>query len=98
MQRKITPTIMLGAWVCRRLYPHDRSIIMEIQALVKAGKVQRIKSTAALKTSNPPLSPGLKRCRTVSVNCGALTTLCLDLFPLLQPTPHISDLYSRRIN
>lgn len=71
---------MLGAWSCRRLYPDDRSIIMETQALVKAGKIQRIKSTAVLKSSKPPLSPGLKRSRTVSVNCGAPTILCLNMF------------------
>lgn len=44
---------------------------MEIQALVKAGKMQRIKSTAVLKSGKSALSPGLARSRTVSVNCGA---------------------------
>ncbi|BDA43574.1 Phospholipid-transporting ATPase 3 [Coccomyxa sp. Obi] len=56
--------------VYRRLFPDDRSIIMEIQELVKAGKIQRIKSTAVLKSSKPSLTPGLQRSRTVSVNCG----------------------------
>jgi hypothetical protein len=58
--------------VHRRLYPDDRSIVMEIQSLVKAGKMQRIKSTAMLKTAKSATpAPGLLRSRTVSVNCGA---------------------------
>lgn len=56
----------------RRLYPDDRRIVMEIEALVKAGKMQRIKSAAVLKTYKSAPGAGVKRSRTASVNCGAL--------------------------
>jgi len=46
---------------------------MEIEALVKAGKMQRIKSAAVLKSNKSAPATGLKRSRTVSVNCGVLS-------------------------
>lgn len=46
---------------------------METEALVKAGKLQCIKSTAILKSARSASTNGLKRSRTISVNCGECT-------------------------
>lgn len=70
---------------CRRLYPDDRRIAMEINALTRAGKMQTAKSQAALEPGAPAPDRAdkakllaLKRSRTRSVNTG-MPVLCNTL-------------------
>lgn len=53
----------------RRLYPDDRTLVMEIQSLVRSGKMQRIKST--LHAAKPaPAPPARPLDRKISINLG----------------------------
>lgn len=54
----------------RRLYPDDRTVVMEIQSLVHAGKMQRIKSNAVLQGAKSG-GPSRALDRKISINSGA---------------------------
>ena len=57
---------------CRRLCPDDRALVMEIQSLVRSGKMQRIKSTAVLQNARSSMGTLAARPldRKVSINTG----------------------------
>lgn len=59
----------------RRLYPDDRCIVMELQKLVRSGKMPSINSTTALATKKTFPTPR----KSTSVNAGAVHSpqLCL---------------------
>ena len=89
-----------GSWhACRRLYPDDRALVMEIQSLVKSGKMQRIKSNAVLQNARSSMVALAARPldRKVSINTGAwylchaalTTALCVLRMP--QSSPQSTD-------
>jgi hypothetical protein len=63
-QGKTTKTL-----ACRRLYPNDGRIVAEIERLVRAGKVQRVKSSVGLGHGGD--ASARKRGAALSVNVGA---------------------------